>query len=219
MYPFAALDVFFPELTTKLFGRIGALPWPDPVNGKVQPEPLQEINAEMINFKNTRIKGWRLGDKIIVSTPGHSPCSVSLLWPGKKALLISDADWIGNPVFMSSSIKNCIDSMEKIKALASAGEVELFLPAHGPVMEGRERITEHLDFLIRRLEVLRSDILSAFQSCGRTKNVRILTRALVQGYPLFKTLKLINYPRLVVFLNNVVAVCLKEEGIIDDQGF
>ncbi len=218
MVPFAALDVFFPELTTKLFGRIGALPWPDPVNGKVQPEPLQEINAEMINFKNTRIKGWRLGDKIILYTPGHSPCSVSLFWPEKKAVFISDADWIGNPVFISSSLKDCIGSLEKIKALTRAGLVDLFLPAHGQVKEGKERIMEHLDFHIRRLALMRSDILSAYHSCGQIKDVRRLTKILVREYPVFRALKLLNYPRLVVFIHNIVAVCLKEEGIIDDRG-
>jgi len=198
MVPFAALDVFFPKLTAKLFGRIGALPW---------------------DLGNTKIKGWRLGDKIILYTPGHSPCSVSLFWPEKKALLISDADWIGNPVFLSSSIKDSIDSMEKIKTLAGSGKIDLFLPAHGPVRQGENRIIEHLDFLIRRLKAMRTDILSAYESCGRTKDVRKLTKFLVREYPVFRALKLLNYPRLVVFVHNIVAVCLKEEGIIDDRGF
>ena len=36
MYPVAALDVFFPDLAVKLFSLIGAIPWPNPVTGKVQ---------------------------------------------------------------------------------------------------------------------------------------------------------------------------------------
>jgi len=215
MYPVAALDAFFPDLAVKLFSRIGALPWPNPVNGKVQPEPFRQDDAEMMDFDNIRIRGWRLGNKIILSTPGHSPCSVSLFWPEKKALLISDADWLGNPVFMSSSIKDCIDSLENIKELTRAGKVELLLPAHGLVKEGRDRIMEYLEFLISRLKLMRSEVLSAYESSGKVKDVRRLTRFLVQGSPLFKTLKLINYPRFVVFIHNVVAVCLKEEGVLD----
>ncbi|MBC2716971.1 MAG: MBL fold metallo-hydrolase [Desulfobacteraceae bacterium] len=215
MYPFAALDVFFPDLAVKLFSRIGALPWPGPVDGEVRPEPLIQDDAEVINFGNISINGWRVGKKIILSTPGHSPCSVSLFWPEKKALFVSDADWIGNPVFMSSSIRDCIDSLERIKKLTCAGEVVLFLPAHGQVKEGRERIMEHLEFLISRLKLMRSEVMSAYQSCGKVKDVRRLTKVLVQGSPLFKTLKLINYPRFVLFIHNVVAVCLKEEGVLD----
>ena len=215
MYPFAALDVFFPDLAVKLFSRIGAIPWPNPVTGKVQPEPLRQDDAEVMDFENISIKGWKTGDKIILSTPGHSPCSVSLFWPEKKALFISDADWLGNPVFMSSSIRDCIDSLENIKELTRAGKVELLLPAHGLVKEGRDRIMEYLEFLIRRLKLIRSEVLSAYESSGKIKNVRRLTKFLVQGSPLFKTFKLINYPRFVVFIHNVVAVCLKEEGVLD----
>jgi len=215
MYPFAALDVFSPDLAVKLFSRIGAIPWPSPVNGNVRPEPLRRNDAEVIDFENISIEGWRVDDKIILSTPGHSPCSVSLLWPEKKALFVSDADWIGNPVFMSSSMKDCIDSLEKIKALTVAGKVDLFLPAHGQVKEGSEKILEHMAFLISRLKLMRSEVLSAYQSSGKVKNVRRLTKALVQGSPFFKTLKLINYPRFVLFIHNVVAVCLKEEGVLD----
>ncbi|MCD6585840.1 MAG: hypothetical protein J7K96_08780, partial [Desulfobacteraceae bacterium] len=214
MYPFAALDVLFPELAVKLFSRIGAIPWPNPVTGKVQPEPLRQDDAEVMDFENISITGWKTGDKIILSTPGHSPCSVSLFWPEKKALFISDADWIGNPVFMSSSIKDCITSLENIKELTRTGKVALLLPAHGLVKEGRDRIMEYLEFLIRRLKLMRSEVLSAYESSGKVKNVRRLTRFLVQGSPLFKIFKLINYPRHVVFVHNVVAVCLKEEGIL-----
>ena len=215
MYTFAALDVFFPDLAVKLFSRIGALPWPGPVNGNIQPEPLRQNDAEVINFGDISIKGWRVGDKIILSTPGHSPCSVSLFWPEKKALLVSDADWIGNPVFMSSSMKDCIDSLEKIKALTNAGKVALFLPAHGQVKEGGKKIMEHLDSLISRLKFMRSEVISVYQSSGEVKDVRKLTRILVQSSPFFKTLKLINYPRFVLFIHNIVAVCLKEEGLLD----
>ena len=55
---------------------------------------------------------------------------------------------------------------------------------------------------------------SGFQD-GRVKNVRKLTRVLTQESSLFKMLKSVNHPRLVVFVYNIVAVCLREEGILD----
>lgn len=215
MYPFAALDAVSPNLARKAFSRIAAIPWPPPVSGAVQPEPLKENDMQVIDLEDIKVKGWSLGNKIVLPTPGHSPCSVSLFWPEKKALFVSDADWIGNPVFMSSSLRNCISSLEKMKELTEAGKVELFLPAHGQVKEGGEEVLSHLDSHIRRLEVMRSEVLLAYRSCDKDKNVGKLVKVLSQGSPLFKTLELTNYPRFVAFVHNVVAVCLREEGILD----
>jgi len=93
--------------------------------------------------------------------------------------------------------------------------VELFLPAHGQVKEGSKAVLSHLDFHIRRLETMRTEVLSAYHSRGEEKDVRKLTGILVDRSPLFKMLKQINYPRLVVFVHNIVAVSLKEEGILN----
>jgi hypothetical protein len=108
-----------------------------------------------------------------------------------------------------------MSSLKNLKALTEAGKVELLLPAHGQVKEGSERILSHLDFHIRFLEVMRNEVVSAYRSYGNVKDVRKLTKVLVQESPLFRMLKLSNYPRLVVFVHNVVAVCLKEEGILE----
>ena len=51
--------------------------------------------------------------------------------------------------------------------------------------------------------------------CGGEKEVRRLTKLLTQRSPLFKALRLLDYPRLVGFVHNVVTVCLSEEGILD----
>lgn len=214
MYPFAVLDALSPGLARKAFSRIGAIPWPRPVNGTTQPEPLRENEMQVIDLGDIKMKGWRLDDKIIFPTPGHSPCSVSLYWPERKALFVSDADWIGNPVFMSSSVKECISSLERIKELTEAGKVELLLPAHGQVKESGETVLNHLRFHIRRLEVIRSEVLSAYRFC-QEKDVRKLTKILADWSPLFNMLKQTNYPRLMILVHNVVAVCLKEEGLLN----
>jgi len=214
MYPFAALDAVSPALARKVFSVIAAIPWPRPANGSVQPEPLREDHTQVIHLEHMELKAWRLGGKIILPTPGHSACSISLFWPEKKALFVSDADWIGNPVFISSSLRDCISSLEKMKKLTEAGKVELFLPAHGQVKEGPQEVLSHLDFHLRRLMAMRSEILSAYRSCGEEKDVRKLTKILTQESPMFKMLELVSYPKLVVFTHNVVAVCLKEEGIL-----
>ena len=81
--------------------------------------------------------------------------------------------------------------------------------------EGEEEVLGHLDSHIRCLETMRGEVLSAYHSCGEEKDVYKLTRILTQRSPLFRMLKLVNYPRLVVFVHNVVAVCRREEGVLN----
>jgi glyoxylase-like metal-dependent hydrolase (beta-lactamase superfamily II) len=214
MYPFAAMDAFSPAIARELFSTIGAIPWPRPKNGAVRPKPLREDEMEVIELGDTQVNGWRVDGKIIFPTPGHSPCSVSLFWPEKKALFISDADWLGNPLFISSSLRDCISSLQKMRQLTEAGEVELLLPAHGQVRQGSEMILSHLDFHLALLETLRNEVLSAYRSYGEEKDVHTLTGIVTRESPLFRMLRLINYPRFLVFRHTVVAVCLREEGIL-----
>ena len=214
MYPFAALDAFLPDRARSLFSTIGAMAWPRPKDGSVRPEPLREEEAATIELGDNKLDAWRLDSKLVFPTPGHTPCSVSLLWPEKKALFISDADWIGNPVFMSSSLRDCISSLQKMRHLTEAGEVQLLLPAHGQVKQGRGNILSHLDFHLQRLETMRNEVLSAYQAYGKEKDVHTLTGILIRESPVFRILRLVNYPRLVAFPHNVVAVCLREEGIL-----
>lgn len=46
------------------------------------------------------------------------------------------------------------------------------------------------------------------------KDVHKLTQALIKESLLFRMLKVANYPRLVAFGHSIVAVCLREEGIL-----
>ena len=200
---------FFAKTMSSLGGRV----WPPPINGSTRPEPLREEDIQTIDIGSVQLKGWRLGNKVVLPTPGHSPCSVSLFWPDRRAIFISDADWHGNPVFVSSSLKDCISSLEMIKTIIKAGKIDLYLPGHGEVIEGEEKILSHLDSCIEQLEKIRSEVLSAHES-SQEKDVQRLTRILVDDYPLFGKLKQSQMPKDVVNIYAMVTVCLKEEGII-----
>jgi hypothetical protein len=63
--------------------------------------------------------------------------------------------------------------------------------------------------------VIRNEVFSAYRTYGEEKDVRKLTRMLAQESPLFRMLKSVDGPTLVVFVHNIVAVCLREEGILD----
>jgi glyoxylase-like metal-dependent hydrolase (beta-lactamase superfamily II) len=212
--PFAALHALSPVLARNLFSAVGAIPWPRPRDGTVTPEPLRDEDMVTVDLECVEVRGWSLGDKVVLPTPGHSPCSVSLLWPERKALFVSDAVLIVNPLLMSGSFEDCIASVEKLKGLVEAGRVDLFLPAHGQVWEGRAAILSYLDLHLRSHEVARNEILSAYRASGE-KNVRRLTRFLASESPHFRLLKQGNYPRLPMFAQCMVALGLKEEGIPD----
>ena len=214
MYIFVALDSISPVLARKVFGALGGIPFPAPVDGSVVPEPLKESDMRAIELNGIDVQGWNFGSIIILPTPGHTPCSISLYWPEQKALFISDADWIGNPVFMSASLQDSIASLITMKELTEAGKVELLLPGHGQVKEGTELVLRHLNLRIHLLETLRDEVLAAYRSSGEEKDVRKLTKVLIQESQLFSTLKWVNYPRHVYFVHNIVGVCLKEEGIL-----
>lgn len=213
MYPMAALDFISTKAAIRLFSTIGALPFPLPENGNMNPEPLKSNNAQLFTIGGIKVKGWQLKDKVILSTPGHTPCSISLFWPERKALFLSDADWVGNPVFMSSSVKDCISSLGIIKDLTDAGNVDILLPAHGSVKEGKETVVTHLEFHIKRLEAMRNEVLSFYQ-LHKEKDIRRLTKKLIRYSPLFGMLKHANYPRFVLFVHNMVGLCLKEDGLL-----
>ena len=212
--PFVALDAVAPKWTLSVFERIATIHAPAPINGRIPPQPLKEDGMQELNLGGIEMRGWRVGKRVILPTPGHSPCSVSLYWPERKALFIGDADWIGNPVSMSSSLRGCISSLESIKSLAASGVLELLLPGHGEVKQGAARIQTHLNFHIQRLKLLRAEILQAFHSCGEDRRVPKLTGILVKKSPLFRTLKEGHFPKMVLFLCTIVAVCLREEGLL-----
>lgn len=205
-----------PSWARKIFSFFGSRFFPAPKDGSAGPEPLREEGAREIDVGNCRVKGWELGGKIVLPTPGHSPCSISLYWPERKALFISDAAWIGNPAFVTSSPRDCLASLETMKSLAEAGGVDLLLPAHGTVKKGPEHVLDFLDFHIHRLKILRSEILASYRALGAKGNVKRIVKHLTRESSLFRTLKLVNYPRSVVFVYTIVAAHLIEEGLLEN---
>lgn len=209
IYPLAALNAVAPGAASAIFSLVGSLPFAPVRDGRAEPEPLREADLCEIELGGVTVDGWHIGDKVIMPTPGHSPCSISLIWPERNAVFVSDADWIGNPVFMDSSISDCIASLMKIWMLAESGVVDLLMPAHGIPQEGTPQVLAHIDSRIQHLVDLRQEVLAFRERYGET-DIRKLTRRLVNESPVFGILKKLNYPRFVAFAHNVVAVCLKE---------
>lgn len=83
------------------------------------------------------------------------------------------------------------------------------------MIEDCDPILSYLDLHIRFLEVMRNEVLSVYRSHGGRKDMRKLTGMPAQESPLFRMLKSVSGPRLVVYVHNIIVACLREEGILD----
>jgi hydroxyacylglutathione hydrolase len=96
----------------------------------------------------SRIDYETLGDKTFqaILTPGHSPGSISLYWPEKKALFTGDVVFsqsIGRTDLPGGSGKQLKESISRLAEL----DVEVLCPGHGEVVAGRENVKKNFKLI------------------------------------------------------------------------
>lgn len=82
----------------------------------------------------------------IYQTPGHSPGSLSIYWPARKALFTGDLIFrggIGRTDFPEGNSRLLMDSIEKLADL----NTEILLPGHGEIVTGREEVLKNFEFI------------------------------------------------------------------------
>jgi glyoxylase-like metal-dependent hydrolase (beta-lactamase superfamily II) len=89
-----------------------------------------------------------LGEKAfhIYETPGHSPGSISIYWPEKKALLTGDLVFyggVGRTDFIEGNSKLLMEGIERLSQL----DTEILLPGHGEILMGREMVLQNFEFI------------------------------------------------------------------------
>ncbi|MBN2126549.1 MAG: MBL fold metallo-hydrolase [Deltaproteobacteria bacterium] len=92
----------------------------------------------------------RIGDMDfqILHTPGHSPGSLCLYWPGKKALFTGDVVFdqgVGRTDLPGGNGEELKNSIRRISRL----DVEYLLPGHGGMVSGRELVQANFDQIER----------------------------------------------------------------------
>ncbi len=91
----------------------------------------------------------------VVTTPGHTADSVSLLLPADRALLTGDMV-LGRGttvvVHPDGQLAPYFDSIERMRSLVADGRVEELWPAHGPVLGDAAEVLDH--YLVHRRERL-----------------------------------------------------------------
>lgn len=82
----------------------------------------------------------------IYHTPGHSPGSISIYWPEKKALITGDLIFdqgVGRTDFPGCDSKLLKENIERLSKL----DVEYLLPGHGDIIVGRDKVIQNFDFI------------------------------------------------------------------------
>ncbi len=90
----------------------------------------------------------RLGTKTfnIFHTPGHSPGSLSIYWPERKALFTGDLIFfqgVGRTDFPGGSSRLLRESIERLSRL----DAEMLLSGHGEIVTGREMVLRNFHFI------------------------------------------------------------------------
>ncbi|MFC5729057.1 MULTISPECIES: MBL fold metallo-hydrolase [Nocardioides] len=102
----------------------------------------------------------------VVTTPGHTSDSISLLVGADRALLTGDMVLgRGTAVIVhpDGDLARYFDSMEKMRALVAEGRVEALWPAHGPVLTDAAGVLDH--YVVHRRERL-DQVESALSRLG-----------------------------------------------------
>jgi glyoxylase-like metal-dependent hydrolase (beta-lactamase superfamily II) len=85
-------------------------------------------------------------DLDIISTPGHSPESISIYWTKEKALICGDLIFdrgVGRVDLPGGDPEELKRSIERV----SKFEIEYLLPGHGEVIWGKENIDKNFSFI------------------------------------------------------------------------
>jgi glyoxylase-like metal-dependent hydrolase (beta-lactamase superfamily II) len=78
----------------------------------------------------------------ILHTPGHSPGSIAVYWPDKKALFPGDLvfrEGVGRTDLPGGNGKDLKESIRRLMAL----EVEWMLPGHGEIISGEAEVADN----------------------------------------------------------------------------
>jgi hydroxyacylglutathione hydrolase len=94
---------------------------------------------------------WKVGDTEleIIHTPGHSPGSICVYWPEKKALVCGDLVFersVGRTDFPGGNSELLKKSVEKISKL----DIEFLLPGHMGLIKGKDEVKANFDYIMNQ---------------------------------------------------------------------
>ena len=107
-------------------------------------QPLPEFRIDFYLREGQLQVGEKAFDVLL--TPGHSPGSLSIYWPEKKALFTGDVIFyggIGRTDFTEGDPALLGESIERLARL----DTEWILPGHGEIVRGRDAVLQNFEFI------------------------------------------------------------------------
>lgn len=107
-----------------------------------------KVNIDIVMKEGTLELGGETME--VFHVPGHSPGSVALYWPSRKALFPGDVIFVQNvgrtdfPGGSSNLLKESIVKLSKL-------DVDYFMPGHIGVLKGNEIVQDNFRFVIERI--------------------------------------------------------------------
>lgn len=121
---------FLNEIGPKFFAMMG-MPFPSFAFDFVLEEGIWKVNGTELE---------------VFHTPGHSPGSVCVYWPEKKALVCGDLifkESVGRVDFPGGDGPTMKESIEKISGL----DIEILLPGHMEFIQGKSEVQRNFDLI------------------------------------------------------------------------
>jgi cyclase len=98
-----------------------------------------------------------LGDRhlLLFPTPGHSPDGISIYLPAERLLFAGDTVATGIAPALSAGDSRVLGaSLQRLRAM----EIDVLVAGHGPVLVGRERVHDWLDWVLSYLDGVRKAV-------------------------------------------------------------
>jgi len=175
-------------------------------------EWLGEGDKEEFDFGGVTFNGWKVAGAYLLSTPGHSPDSLSIYMADEKAIFVGDLLWYVNPNGLEGSIESLLQSLEKIKSLVEREGIDYLGLGHFLPVEGNRNILDHISQYEENEKTLVATLEAMIAGLARVSVDYLLERLSHSDRSAVKEALRINYPYFPSYLHRFTRVFLREQG-------
>jgi|GEM_PF-95101 len=177
------------------------------------------VDGEELDFGGVTFSGWRIAGVYLLSTPGHSPDSLSIYMKGEKAIFTGDLLWYVNPNGLEGSIESLLESVARLKSLVVEEGIEYLGQGHFEPISDRQHILDYITQYQQNEEAL---VHSLEEVVGRDRvSVDYLLERLGESdHPAIREALRVNYPYFPSYLHRFIRIFLRERGWseVDKEG-
>lgn len=168
-------------------------------------------DGKEFGFGGVTFKGWRVAGVYLLSTPGHSPDSLSIYLKAEKAIFTGDLLWYVNPNGLEGSIESLLQSVARLKSLVEEEGIDYLGAGHFQPISGRQHILDYISQYQENEETL-VNRLEEVVGGDRVTVDYLIQRLGESDHPAIKEALRINYPYFPSYLHRFIRVFLRERG-------